>query len=144
MYKLKIACTNRNQLNYNNKSISSKLSDEIINSSLLTENSSIERVFITYKMTPKKNGAMFTSKSLEILSNHKFTIKQVKKIIKNMRENGFSSQKNVPVQFIDTNTNDVLYMIGFHDGNKKMIPDKGPQYKNISKYFTKNMWIRNK
>ena len=59
-----------------------------------------------------------------------------------MRNNGFSSRRNVPVQFIDTKTNDILYTIGFQDGGKKIVPEKGPHYKNISKYVTKNMWTR--
>jgi hypothetical protein len=140
MYKIKIPCTNRFQLNYHNKLIRTKISDEISDSLLLTENVSIERMSIVYKMFPKKN-YVFTTISLEILSREKFTLQQVQNIIKNMRNNGFYSKENVPVQFIETNTNKILYVIGFQNGTQNTIPVYGHN-KNISKYFTKNMWIR--
>lgn len=143
MYKIKIPCTSKRDLTYFDKSLRSKISNPFCDHIYLKENPSIERISIVYKKFPKKNGEIFTTCCIEILSGTKYTLKQVKNIIKNMRENGFSSKTNVSVQYIDTKTNDTLYEIGFQDGSKKNVAIKTSRYKNVSKYFTKNMWIRN-
>jgi len=137
MYKIKIACTSKDELSFNKKHITPKLSNNIVHDMNLPSYNYISKSNIVYK-THKK----FTRKFLEIYCDKMINIKQFKRFIKKMHHSGFSSTSDLRVEFIDVNTNNNIYCCNFQTMNEMNCNDYVKR-KNTSRYLTQNIFTKN-
>jgi len=105
-YKIKISCTSVKKLCYNNKKITNKLNLE----KLINNNDYIKKALILYK---KINGCPFTTKTLEFICDNKLSKMDFEIFIKEMKMNGFNSNNNTKIYFINTTNNETLYNYDF-------------------------------
>jgi len=97
MYKIKISCTNEEDLNYNQKKCKKKIILDTKFNLLMKNNKYIEKGLFLYKT--KDN---FTTKTLEVLCNSEISEKDFKTFIQDMKNIGFSSKKdNHRISFIN-------------------------------------------
>jgi len=99
MYKIRINCTNPDQLAFNNNPINKKSYKEIHDKLQPNNIDYIDSVIILHKKT-KKNNKIFTLKTLEFLCNKEISEYQFEELIQKMIEIGFYSKDNRPIQFI--------------------------------------------
>jgi hypothetical protein len=112
MYKIRIMCTNANELAYNKTLINKKSYKEIHDKTQPNNIDYIDSVIILHKKT-KKNNKIFTLKSLEFLCNKEISEYQFEELIQKMIEIGFSSNKKGIIQFIDGKGN-IIYNYDFN------------------------------
>jgi hypothetical protein len=104
MYKIRINCTNPDQLAFNNNPINKKSYKEIHDKLQPNNIDYIDSVIILHKKT-KKNNKIFTLKTLEFLCNKEISEYQFEELIQKMIEIGFYSKDNRPIQFIYIDNN---------------------------------------
>jgi len=134
-YKIKILCTSKDELCYNNKKISIKNYNKLKLEELINKNN-IYKLLILYK----KNKQNFTTKTLEFLCNEEMTEDNFQTFIKDMIDIGFSSKYNTVIQFIDNNKpNEPIYTYKFQSITKtnKKYKNKIP---NNSTYYTQFLY----
>ena len=105
-YVIKISCTSKDELCYNNKKISIKNYNKLNFDKLLDTIEYIKKVLILYKKYKDKSNQIFTTKSLEFICkcNNESTI-DLKTFIKAMQTLGFSSITDNFIHLIKINTN---------------------------------------
>ena len=105
-YVIKISCTSKGELCYNNKKISIKNYNKLNFDKLLDTIEYIKKVLILYKKYRDKSNQIFTTKSLEFICkcNNESTI-DLKTFIKAMQTLGFSSITDNFIHLIKINTN---------------------------------------
>lgn len=137
MYRIKIACTNKDKLSFNKKHITQKLCDNIVHDMNLSSYNYISKSNIVYKKHNK-----FTTKFLEFYCDKIINERQFKKFIKKMHSVGFdSTDRDVNVEFIDINTNNNIYCYNFQS-IKKSECDEYIARKNNSRYFIQNIFTK--
>ena len=102
-YVIKISCTSKGELCYNNKKISIKNYNKLNFDKLLHTIEYIEKVLILYKKYKDKSNQIFTTKSLEFIC--KCNKIDLKTFIKAMQTLGFSSITDNFIHLIKINTN---------------------------------------
>ena len=102
-YVIKISCTSKDELCYNNKKISIKNYNKLNFDKLLYTIEYIEKVLILYKKYKDKSNQIFTTKSLEFIC--KCNKIDLKTFIKAMQTLGFSSITDNFIHLIKINTN---------------------------------------
>ena len=135
MYKIRIMCTNANELAYNKTPINKKSYKEIHDKTQPNNIDYIDSVIILHihKKT-KKNNKIFTLKSLEFLCNKEISEYQFEELIQKMIEIGFSSNKKGIIQFIDGKGN-IIYNYDFNSCKSTEVePRKKNKNKNQSNY----------
>jgi hypothetical protein len=132
-YKVKMYCTQENQLIFNNKPITHKVGREIKNAFL--PNDTIREIFILYKdknFLKKNSNKQFCIKSIEFacdeLSEHEFIL-----FIAKMQSAGFYSESDAKIQFINTNDNKIMYEYSFRT-IVKQTPKPRIYFRNTSTY----------
>jgi hypothetical protein len=109
-YKIRISCTHKKNLSYNEKKITKTNYHKNIHNIEYIERKLIlyknieyiERKLILYKNKKLKN---FTTKTLEFDCNDEIDKDEFIKFIKYMQNNGYSSEKDTCIQFIKVNNN---------------------------------------
>ena len=102
-YVIKISCTSKDELCYNNKKISIKNYNKLNFDKLLDTIEYIKKVLILYKKYKDKSNQIFTTKSLEFIC--KCNKIDLKTFIKAMQTLGFSSITDNFIHLIKINTN---------------------------------------
>lgn len=127
MYKIRIMCTDLNELAFNGKKINQKSYNNIHNKLQPDNIDYIDTIIILYI---KYYSELFTNKSLEFLCNKEISEYQFKEFIQKMKEIGFSSNKKGSIQFIDIHDKgNIIYNYDFNSCNP--IPIKvNPRKKN--------------
>lgn len=141
MYKIKISCTHKEELNYKKEKCTKKiiLDDEF--KLLMKNNKYIEKGLFLHK-TQKK----FTTKTLEFLCNSEISENDFETFIKNMKDIGFSSKNNKPISFINVdNPHNPIYSWYFEslENCKKKKKKKNLDIKNGSCYATELLYKNN-
>jgi hypothetical protein len=114
-YKVKMYCTQDNQLIFNNNPITHKVGRDITNAFLPSD--TIREIFILYKdknfLNKKTNKNMkFCIKSIEFACD--FLLEQdFILFIAQMQNAGFYSESDAKIQFINTNDNKIMYEYSF-------------------------------
>lgn len=137
MYKIKISCTHKEQLNYNNSKINEKNSNLIFELKQLINNYDyIDNVYILNKKKEKKN----TLKTLEFSCNNVISNNDFELLIKNMHIIGFKSNKNTinfyKIDIDNKNKHIIIYSYYFTDIKEKYIKPPISSYKNKYIYYT--------
>jgi hypothetical protein len=103
-YKIKISCTTKDELCYNNKKISNKNYNRPNFEELINNTDYIETALILYK---HKHFKKFTTKSLEFMCKRDNEISEsdFKKFIKSMKNIGFKSNNDNTIKLIKINDN---------------------------------------
>ena len=104
MYKIRIMCTDPNELAFNGKKIKQKSYNNIHNKLQPDNIDYIDAIIILYITYYPE---FFTNKSLEFLCNKEISEYQFKEFIQKMKEIGFSSKKKSSIQFIDNEGNSI-------------------------------------
>ena len=138
-YKIKISCTSKDDLCYNNKKISVKNYNKLNLEQLINDTDYIEKTLILYK---KHNNKLITTKSLEFLCKCDNEISDIdfQTFIEKMINIGFSSNNNTTIHLIKINNNKLsepIYIYTFQSITKKIIkktenkPNNSTYYANI-------------
>ena len=122
-YKIKIYCTSQEQLVFNigtllepnNCPIIFNIRTQINNSLDPDSNNYINEICILHKRIKRNN---YIVKSLEIFYNSYITEDEFISYIEYMKNNGFSSERN-NIEFINTQTNEIIYTYDFVTIEKK-------------------------
>jgi predicted transport protein len=125
-YKIKISCTTKDELCYNNKKISNKNYNRPNFEELINNTDYIETALILYKKEKK-----FTTKSLEFMCKRKISEDEFKTFIKDMKDIGFSSNNNNTIHLIKINDNkpsEQIFIYYFQSEEKKKIIPKNNNY----------------
>jgi hypothetical protein len=112
-YKIKMYCTQKEQLLFNNKPITQKSGHDIIHA--LTPNDNIKEIFILYKDINflKKNNKKYCIKSIEI-ELYDFLLEQdFILFIAKMKQAGFYSFNDTKIQYINMDDNKIWYEYRF-------------------------------
>lgn len=133
-YKIRIPCTNKNEFCFDNKPITTKLTNEIYTALRFRNMECADRASILFKHYNQK-GKDMTIKNLEFFCDNLMQEKDIRKFIKKLKKCKFSSIRDTRVEFIDTKTNDVLNKIRFTTGESATIEPRGQKQKNQSRYF---------
>jgi len=97
-YKIKISCTTKDELCYNNKKISNKNYNRPNFEELINNTDYIETALILYKKVKK-----FTTKSLEFMCKREILEDEFKTFIKDMKDIGFKSNNYNIIKLIKIN-----------------------------------------
>ena len=132
-YKIKISCTSKDDLSYNNKKIYNKLN--LVQ--LINDTDYIEKILILYK---KHNNKPIITKSLEFLCKCDNEISDIdfQTFIEKMINIGFSSNNNTPIHLIKINNNkpsEPIFIYNFQSITEKNI-SKIKYKPNNSTYLT--------
>jgi|SaaInlStandDraft_7_1057024.scaffolds.fasta_scaffold05198_5 hypothetical protein len=137
MYKIRLACTGKNEFSYKTKIIDKKNIDDIVNNLNLRTYQYVEKGNFLYKTNNR-----FTCKFMEIICNDKITLTAFKNFIKKLKKIGFYSEEDSRVDLIDIITNKVVY--GYKFQSMTVIEDKknknNKKYKNSSIYATRKFF----
>ena len=135
MYKIRLACTGKNEFSYKTKIIDKKNIDDIVNNLNLRTYQYVEKGNFLYKTNSR-----FTCKFMEIICNAKITSTAFKNFIKKLKKIGFYSEEDSRVDLIDINTNKVV--CGYKFQSMTVIEDKknNKKYKNSSIYATRKFF----
>ena len=138
-YKIKINCTEIQQLSYNNSKITNKDKEKY----KFDDINYVDEVYVLKRKLIKKK---FILKSLEFIINKSLDIKELKDFLKILKNKGFRSDNNTTVEFIDiteNNNHNYLYKIRYNTydeiSNYSNIIIKR---KNTSKYSQKEIFKR--
>jgi len=138
-YKIKINCTGIKQLSYNN----SKITNKDFEKYNFDDINYIDEVYVLYRKIIKEN---FILKSLEFIINKSLDIEELQDFLIILKNKGFSSDNNTPVEIIDiteNNNHNYLYKIRYNTydeiSNYSNIIIKR---KNTSKYSQKEIFKR--
>ena len=134
LYKIKINCTDKNNLSFNNKKINENIYNEIKNKLNPNNDNFIDKIIILYKYPNKYS--YFCVKSLEIICNIKLTEDQFIKYIKKMKNCGFYSINDYIIEFIDLTSYNTIYKYKFDSMISENIEPRNNTYKNNSVYYT--------
>ena len=141
-YKIKMYCTQANQLVFNNKPITIKSGQSIQNK--LLPNDNISEIFILYKdknFFKNKNKKAFCIKSIEFvckeLSEHEFIL-----FITKMQYVGFYSGIDTKIQFINMTNNKIIYEYKFQT-IVKQTPKPRVYCRNTSTYRHVSLYKKN-
>jgi len=134
-YKIKISCTSKDELCYNNKKISIKNYNKLKLEEFINKND-IYKLLILHK---KINSSNFTTKTLEFLCNFDKEMSEddFQLFIKYMIDIGFNSKHNTIIQFIDNKRNEPIYTYNFQTITKTNNKNKMP---NNSTYSTQILY----
>jgi len=132
MYKIRIGCTEKNDLSFCGKKINMKGYTSIV--SELTKNDYIEIIQVLYK---KKDD--FTTKTIEFFINRELDEIEYILFIAKMKDAGFCSEKNINIQLINTDQNKIIFDYKFTSmcKNKIIMFEKR---KNKSIYTTQQIY----
>jgi hypothetical protein len=132
MYKIRIGCTDINDLSFRGKKINMKGYTSIV--SELTKNDYIEIIQVLYK---KKDD--FTTKTIEFFINRELDEIEYILFIAKMKDAGFLSEKNINIQLINTDQNKIIFDYKFTSmcKNKIIMSEKR---KNNSIYKTQQIY----
>ena len=109
-YKIKINCTGIKQLSYNNSKITNKDFEKYD----FDDINYIDEVYILYRKIIKEN---FILKSLEFIINKSLDIEELQDFLIILKNKGFRSDNNTPVEIIDitdNNNHNYLYKIRYN------------------------------
>jgi hypothetical protein len=122
IFKIKIDCTDDNQLLYNNRPIKNKTKiTNISNINFITKCS------IIYRKIYNRTGP-YTLKSLEFEINKSLNINELREFINNLKTLNFTSQKGTTTTLInitDNNSHKYIYKINFNTLNELPLIQKG-------------------
>jgi len=104
MSKIKIGCTEKNDLSFCGKKINMKVYTSIV--SELTKNDYIDIIQIVYK---KHENNDFTTKTIEFFINRQLDEIEYILFIAKLKDAGFRSEKDINIQLINTKSNDVIF-----------------------------------
>jgi len=132
MYKIRIGCTDKNELSFCGEKINMKGYTSIV--SELTKNDYIEIIQVVYK---KKDD--FTTKTIEFFINRELDEIEYILFIAKMKDAGFCSEKNINIQLINTDQNKIIFDYKFTSmcKNKIIMFEKR---KNKSIYTTQQIY----
>ena len=136
-YKIKIGCTTKEELSFNNKKINKNQYDKI--HSMLLQHSYFGCIDKTIVLHKKLQTKKMTTKSIELFCNTKIDEKEFLDFLRTFKKSNFKSEVNTSVDFIDTKTNEVLLHSKF---NTEEIQKKSKKrnYKNNSSYFVEKIY----
>ena len=140
-YKIKMYCTQADQLVFNNKPITIKSGQAIQNK--LLPNDNISEIFILYKDKNflKKNNKKYCIKSIEFvckeLTEHEFIL-----FITKIQYVGFYSGINTKIQFINMTDNKIIYEYSFQT-IVKQTPKPRVYCRNTSTYRHVSLYKKN-
>ena len=109
-YKIKINCTGIKQLSYNN----SKITNKDFEKYNFDDINYIDELYVLYRKIIKEN---FILKSLEFIINKSLDIKELQDFLIILKNKGFRSDNNTPVEIIDitdNNNHNYLYKIRYN------------------------------
>jgi len=101
MSKIKIGCTDKDELSFGGKKIKKNAYATII--SKLTNNDYIDIIQIVYKKHKKND---FTTKTIEFFINRQLDEIEYILFIAKLKDAGFHSEKDINIQLINTKSND--------------------------------------
>ena len=134
MYKIRISCTNENELSFNYNKINRETYNEI-NIKLSPYNINyINAIIILYKT----NSNNFTTKTLEFKCIEKINENQFIKFIQKMKDIGFYSEKSCPIQFVDY-TGNIIFNYDFNTIYK--YSENIKHYKKKNKSYYKQLYL---
>ena len=133
MYKIKIVCTNKNDLSFGGKKINIKVFPSII--SKLTNIDYIEII----QVVKKKHNSTFVSKTIEFFINRELDKIEYMLFIAKMKDAGFHSENDINIQLINADQNEIKFDYKFTSmGINKTIMFK--KRKNNSNYTTQQFY----
>jgi hypothetical protein len=137
-YKIKISCTTKDELCYNNKKISNKNYNRPNFEELINNTDYIETALILYKKVKK-----FTTKSLEFMCKREILEDEFKTFIKDMKDIGFKSNNYNIIKLIKINKpNELILTYNFQLETKE--PNEEYIFKkNKSTYSTQFLYKKN-
>ena len=134
MYKIKIGCTDKDELSFGGKKIKKNGYATII--SKLTNNDYIDIIQIVYKKHKKND---FTTKTIEFFINRQLDEIEYILFIAKLKDAGFRSEKDINIQLINTKSNDVIFDYKFTSMCKNEII-RFNKRKNKSIYTTQQIY----
>ena len=140
LYKIKIFCTNINELSFTGCRINRSNYDNIIYILNPEEDDFINKIIILYKYSKRHDIENFVVKSLEIICNTELTENQFIEYIEKMHDCGFESKNNVTVEFINIEDNKTIYKYSFNSMEPVRIIPRNGQYKNNSSYTVSTIY----
>jgi len=134
MYKIRIGCTEENDLSFCGEKINMKGYTSIV--SELTKNDYIEIIQVLYKKHEKDD---FTTKTIEFFINRELDEIEYILFIAKMKDARFRSEKNINIQLINTDQNKIIFDYKFTSmcKNKIIMFEKR---KNKSIYTTQQIY----
>ena len=136
MYKIKIGCTDKNDLSFCGKKIKINEYTTTTIVSKLTNNDYIEIIQIVSKKLKKNN---FTTKTIELFINRELNEIEYILFIEKLKDTGFRSENDISVQLINTKSNDVIFDYNFTSMCKNKII-RFEKQKNKSIYTTQQIY----
>ena len=142
-YKIKISCTSKDDLCYNNKKMSIKNYNKQNLEKLINNTYYIEKTLILYK---KLKNIDITTKSLEFICkcDNEISDNEFQTFIKNMINIGFSSNNKTTIHLIkinDNKPNETIFIYEFESITKKNIK-KTKNKPNNSTYHTQMLYTK--
>lgn len=136
-FRIKMYCTDSDELLFNNQKINKKIGNDIITS--MMPNANMKEIFILHKNKQVcKN--RFYIKSIEFSSDIGMTEQQFISFIKHMQDAGFYSKRDSNIKFIDKNV--TIYNYSFQTIQKQHVEKR--QYKrNTSSYSRVCLYKKN-
>jgi len=134
MSKIKIGCTDKDELSFGGKKIKKNIHATII--SKLTNNDYIDIIQIVYKKHKKND---FTTKTIEFFINRQLDEIEYILFIAKLKDAGFHSEKDINIQLINTKSNDVIFDYKFTSMCKNEII-RFNKRKNKSIYTTQQIY----
>ena len=134
MYKIKIGCTDKDELSFGGKKIKKNGYATII--SKLTNNDYIDIIQIVSKKHEKND---FTTKTIEFFINRELDEIEYILFIAKLKDAGFRSEKDINIQLINTKSNDVIFDYKFTSMCKNEII-RFNKRKNKSIYTTQQIY----
>lgn len=142
-FKIKIQCTHLSQLNYCDKKITQKQIYNAINNGLIfhnIEDSYIDKIMIVHK---KSFGKKTTTKTFECLTRAFLRKCDFIKFIYIMQLSGFQSHNDSQIiQFIDAQTNEVIYNYFYNEILEAPIFEPELRKKNNSSYTCQTLYSK--
>ena len=134
MSKIKIGCTDKDELSFGGKKIKKNGYATII--SKLTNNDYIDIIQIVSKKHEKND---FTTKTIEFFINRELDEIEYILFIAKLKDAGFRSEKDINIQLINTKSNDVIFDYKFTSMCKNEII-RFDKRKNKSIYTTQQIY----
>jgi len=146
-YKIKISCTSKDDLSYNNKKISKKNYNKRNLERLINTTDYIEKAVLLYKNSKTHDNVNITTKSLEFICKCNYEISAIdfETFIKEMQTIGFIASKFNTIHLIKINTDkpeETILKYRFQSITKKKIKPRG-RSENKSSYSTQTLYCKN-